>query len=274
MAGTNPKVEPPVVDDDKPVTEEDLRDLKYPKDGVEPSDKEEDEPSSTDDEDTEDSEEKGEDDSQDDSSEEDEDDSDSETFVKEFPNIKGDTLEEYTKNLGIAYKNSTAEALRLKDAQAPKPTGETPKEDDKPATSLNPTELFVQQELDKKVNAAWTSFQKDYDQVSDTAEYEKFRRRVNIISKAIISDEGRLAEPDEVYAAAAASLNWSKTSQPSADEKLKMGLKDKASNSRTSSGTAKKPKDPQMSEAMLALNRKMYPGKSDAQILKELEEYL
>jgi hypothetical protein len=103
----------PVVDDDKQVTEEDLRDLKYGNDEVETS-KEADETDDTD-EPEEDSEEAGDEDGQtddeatDESEETDQPESadDSAEYVKEFPQIKGDTLEEYTRNLEKSYQNSS-----------------------------------------------------------------------------------------------------------------------------------------------------------------------
>lgn len=273
--GTNPDDKDPVIDDDKPVTEDDLRDLKYGKGDVEtPSGEDEtatdaDEPAETS------KETEGEDNPKDDPAADEEDDkSEPPAFVKEFPNIKGDTPEEYAKNLEIAYGKSYEEIKRIKDAAKPPSTTADPPEDEEPVpANLTPSDLYIKQKLDKEIAEAWTDFKKDYDQITDETELDKFRRRVTTLSKAIIQDEGRLAEPAEVYNTAAISLGWKKTSEPTEEEALKMRLKDKAANSRTSSNTAKPPKSPKISEAEMAVNRKMYPGKSDAEIIKELEEY-
>ena len=114
---TNAKTED-AADDSTTVTEDDLRKLK--EESIVETSKEGDEVDETN-ETNEDSEEAGEEDETSDSQEEDaeedsQDDSAEATsdFVKEFSNIKGDTPEEYARNLEIAYKNSTAEAIRLK----------------------------------------------------------------------------------------------------------------------------------------------------------------
>src|SRR3954471_15699245 len=140
MAGTNPN---DVVDDDKIVTEDDLRALKYPDEDVETL-KEEDEPSEDDDANDESDETSEEDDKIDDQATEDE-----ETppaFVKEFDYIKGDTPEEYAKNLEAAYKNSSSEALRLKgeldkthQAPATAPANQVPA-DESERKALSPTD--------------------------------------------------------------------------------------------------------------------------------------
>src|SRR5947199_49616 len=95
---------------DKPVTDEDLRNSKYGKDGVEAK---ADEPSKP-----------QEPAKPSDEAEAEEDDQitpeevvlPETTFTKKFPNIKGDTPEEYASNLEAAYENSSAEAIRLKKA--------------------------------------------------------------------------------------------------------------------------------------------------------------
>lgn len=281
MAGTNP--EPPVVDDDKEVTEDDLRALKYSNEEVETPEGEDE---TSDDAETEDeAEETGEDDGQTDDDTEDEDQSQDEnpetpSFVKEFDYIKGDTPEEYAKNLEAAYKNSSSEALRLKTEndelkKAPPVTPADDPADDAPVTK-SVTDLYMQQKLDEEIQTAFNQTRKDYPQVSDPTEYDKFTRMVGTFSRTILDSEKRLAPPAELYRLAALSLGWEKkTDPPDSKDKLNMALKDGAATGKTTSAPSKpKTSGPQVSKAMLETNRKLYPGKTDQEIIDELTPYL
>ena len=256
-----------VADDDKEVTEDDLRALKYGEDGVEAS-KETDET----DESQETGEESEETETEAETSDETEEQSE-ESFVKEFPQIKGDTPEEYAKNLEKAYQESTKEALRLKGiADAPKITEEETKDDEsRPAT---PLDMWAQQELDKKITTAYADFSKEYTQVEDPGQYAVFTKRVAVLSKTIFADEGRLAEPSELYSTAALSLGWDKLSTPTSKEKLDMALKDKGATSKPTASGAKSSSKSKVTDAMIKVNRMMYPDKTDAQIREELEPYV
>lgn len=250
-----------VADDDKPVTEDDLRDLKYDKDGVENS-QEQDEPSESTEAD-----EKPEEPAVDEANPEATDEAEqSDSFVKQFPNIKGDTPEEYAKNLEAAYQNSTAEALRLKDLTV------APKDDEDETQAPSLTDLYVKQELDTKMNTAWGNVLKTYSEATDPFEYDKFTKTVAVINNTILQSEDRLAPPDELYSKAAVILGW-EPNAPSAEDKLKMAVKDSASSGKTSSAT-KKTSPTKVTDAMLSANRKMYPNKTDAEIRKELEPYI
>lgn len=252
-----------VVDDNKPVTEEDLRALKYGADGVEVSE-ETDEPTTTEETEEESTE-----------SEEEQSTEDAPSFVKEFPQIKGDTPEEYAKNLEEAYRNSSSEALRLKGlAEAPKIIETEETTEDLSTTSQTPLELWAGQQLDKSIKDAFSTFSKEYTQVEDPVEYERFTKRVATLSKTILQDEGRLAEPSDLYSTAAASLGWEKVTAPTSKEKLDMALKDTSSTSKPSTSGAKPPAKSKVSDAMMRMNRNMYPGKTDEQIRKELEPYV
>src|SRR3990167_8312216 len=107
-----------VADDDITVSDDIVGDLKKAKDEVENS-QEEDDTSKTK-ESTDESEETGEeegktDDSQEEEAEEteQESDEDSSEFVKEFPNIKGDTLEDYTRELESPFQFSGVVLKRI-----------------------------------------------------------------------------------------------------------------------------------------------------------------
>lgn len=267
-----------VTDDDLDVSEEGLAKLKAESEGVETS-KEEDEPDEIDQEDGTDEDTGEEGDQIADESAEDEDSQEEESFVKEFPNIKGDTPEEYAKNLEIAYKNSTAEALRLKGvAEAPSTTPPVPEAPEdgqqQPVPPTDTLSIWAKQKLDQEIDTAYIAFQKDYPQVTEPEKYTEFTREVSVLADTIMRSQGRLASPDEVYSKAAISLGWTKGSEPDSKEQLGMALKDRGASSKASGAAKTTPKTPKVSQAMLEANRKMYPNKSDADIIKELTPFI
>lgn len=275
MAETNSDTT--VDDDDTQVTEDDLRALKYPEDGVETSE-EEDEPDEGEEDEAAD-EEAGDDDGKADDEAEDEEEQSESDFVKEFDWVKGDTPAEYAKNLELAYKNSSTEALRLKDelkavSTTPATAKVSTEDEDEVAAAVSPLELYAKQQMDKSITEAFKTFQSDYPQVADKPNYDQFTRRVAILSKSILEDEQRLAEPNELYGLAALSLGWEKHNSPDSKDKLGMALKDKAAVSKTTSAPGSKPKASPVSEAMIKVNMNMYPGKSRDEIIKELTPHI
>lgn len=263
-----------VVDDNKEVTEDDLRDLKYGSEDVETSGEEDEAADANKGDDS--SEEAGESDGQTDTDTEigeEESDSDKPEFVKEFPNIKGDTPEEYAKNLEIAYNNSTAEFQRLRDQGTQDDKGED-KSTGKPEVDItNPLQLYAKQQMDKEITKAYADFSKKYSQVTDQVEYNRFTQTVAVLSSTILNSEKRLASPEELYAKSAVILGWQPNDVVDKSDKVAAAAKDGAAASKTSSGGKPAPKG-KVTPAMIAANRKMYPGKSDAEIIKELEPYI
>lgn len=265
-----------VVDDDKPVTEDDLRALKYPEEEVETTEVEDE--TSEGEETEEESEETSEEDGQtDDQTTEEE----IPTFVKQFDYIKGDTPEEYAKNLEQAYENSSTEGRRinaelqeLKKAPPTTSVTATTEEADEPVVKT-PMELYMEQKLEQETQQAFSVIRKEYPQVNNPDEYAKFTQEVTIFAQAGIA-KGRLAPPEELYNKAAISLGWEKTAtEPDDKEKLGQALKDGTASPKAGSAPSKpKSAGPKVSEAQLKLNRKMYPGKTDQEIIDELTPYL
>lgn len=263
-----------IVDKNEPVTDEDLRNLKYGEDGVETTSVE-DEPSEPDEPAETSDEAEAEAPDQIEATEEGEAQAEP-AFTKQFPNIKGDNPEEYAKNLEIAYQNSTAEALRLKgEVKAPVP-------DVKPETTTEETpatwsELYAQQKLQEEANVAYSSLTSDYPVLADQAspEYTQFTKEVDSLSRTILASQGRLAPPTELYTKAAIIMGLSKSSEPSDSEKLGTAVKDGAAVSRTNSAT--KPKvNSKVTPEVISAHRRMYPDdtRNDAEIAKELEPYV
>lgn len=259
-----------VTDDDNQVTEDDLRDLKYGSKEVETSD-EADETEETNE--SEESEEAGEEDGQTDDQTEDEEEQSESEYVKEFPNIKGETLEDYTKGLEEAYKNSTAEAMRLKKL-VDESQSDT-KEESSDIDTSNPTSLYMKQKMDQEIQEAFNDFSKTYPQVADQVEYNKFTQEVSTLSQTILSSQKRLASPKELYTKAAVILGWEPDNKVDNKEKLGIALKGTAAVSKTSSSTKSKGKQSKVGDAEVMLFKKLNPqsDKTDAQIREELEPF-
>lgn len=277
--------------DDTDLTPEDeLRSAKYPDGDVETPATGEDEPLDGEGDDDEsddgadDDDKIDDDDASDDDSEEDEKpDSDEEKpYVKEFPNIKGDNLPDYTRNLEQAYRNSSTEATRLKrenDELKAKNTaigdddGSDAGTDDKP---LDPLQLWAKQNFDDAATKAYEEFSEKYpSKLADAAEFDKLTKTVATISTVIQKNEKRLAQPSELYSKAAVMLGWTPEDTPSDEDRLKVALKNGAAIPRTSSSPKKVPKS-KVDDNQVAIYRKMNPSdtKTDAEIRKELEAFV
>lgn len=192
------------------------------------------------------------------------------TFTKLVPSIAGDNLEDHAKKLAEAYQASTAEALRLK-AELEKgqaPAAETPVT---PTTTLTPEQLYINTKIKEESDAAYAELAKNYPQATDAEEYKKFTHNAQILGKTITEAEGRLPSPKELYAKTAVLLGW--TAQDNA-EKLAAAVKDGASSPQVSSGAPAPTPKSKVTDAMIIANRKMYPGKTDAEIREELEPYI
>lgn len=270
------------VDDSKAVTAQDLHDLKYGTTDVEDSsesdeigndEKESDDKTGTGEEDetnsadqaTDESEESGE---QDFSEEE-------AGFVKELPNIKGESVEEYARSLEKAYQASTTEALRLKSIVDSKPEARVGDDDQSAPAPTDPVSLYVKQKMDEEISKAFSDFQKVYPQaVPGTPEYNQFVAEVQTFSQTILTSQKRLAPPSELYRKAAVSLGWEPNGKMDDGDKLKVALKSSAGSARIASSGAASAKKSKVTDKMIAVNKLMYPDKTDAQIREELEPYV
>lgn len=270
-----------VADDNLDVSEEGLAAAKAEAAGVETSNEEDETPGTEENAGEESTEDAGENDGQtdDDTTEESSEEEEEPKFVKKFPQIKGDTFEDYAKNLEEAYDNSTAEYHRLRESQnqneAAPSAGEESGED-RTSGTISPTDplsLYAKQKMDEEIDIAYTDFRKDFPQVTDKSNYDAFTREVQVMSKTIMESQGRLASPKELYNKAAIALGWERQPTVDSKEKLTMALKDKSGSSKASGISKGAPKQPKISEAEIQANMKMYPAKTRQQIIKELTPY-
>jgi hypothetical protein len=268
------------VDDSQEVTEEDLRNLKYGNSSVETPTGEDETGDTNEDVTTEGTNEEDEtnsdDQGTDDVEEADKTESNdtSDEFVKEFPNIKGETLEDYARSLEEAYNNSTSEAMRLKIIvdQAKLQENSNEKVGDLDTNDLNPLSLYAKQKMDEEIQIDFEAFKKKFPQVNDQAEYNKFTVEVSTLSNTILQSQKRLASPKELYQKAAVILGW-EPDMITGKDRLGAAIKGTASMSKSSS-TIKKTVRSKVTDQMIAVNRLMYPGKTDDEIRKELEPYV
>lgn len=170
-----------------------------------------------------------------------------------------------------AYEESTKEALRLKgelEKTPPPPVIESTKTED---ITLTASELYIKQKQDEEIATAFADIVKNYPQVKDPEDYKKFTAMANTFGKTILDAEGRLATPKELYSNTVIALGWT---ADDSKEQLGAALKDGAGSPRISSGAGQGSSTSKVTDEMISINRKMYPGKTDAQIREELEPHV
>lgn len=226
-------------------------------------------------------------DSDEDNEETDEDeDSDEPEFKKRYTRIKGETPEEYIPNLETAYKNSSAEAVRLKQQNkeiqiqldniaalvANNPDlAEQIKDGKVPNIKTDPALLKARQDMEdqnKKEYGDWVDAHPDlesdpelqkqvFDEIQDFAE--------------VASKKGRVLGMKEALTMAWTSLGLQVDSK---EERVRMKAKDSAARGK-SAGTGKSVKKDKttFSEAQIKAGLQMGLGKSRQEVIKKLATY-
>lgn len=205
----------------------------------------EDETSEDQEDETED-EETDEDDSEEES-DEDETDEDDEYFEKKFPQLKGDTLEEYTVSLEKAYRNSSTEGQRLKlrvdELEKQLAAGKTEDTETKKTDNADedPALTHYKQELVKKQKEEYDNFVSELSdkgiELEDEPELaKKLTDAVGVVSATIKATENRIPSMDEALRKA-----WKIVGKETDDtkDKVKIAAKKVASQS-SKTGSAKK----------------------------------
>lgn len=170
-----------------------------------------------------------------------------------------------------AYEQSTKEGLRLKgelDKKVEPPAvSVTPESDD---SVLTPEQLYVKQMLIKESDDAFSEVLRRYPQVKDPDTYKRFSETAKIVSKTIVDVEKRLPFAKELYAKTAVIMGL----QADNSDELGAALKDGASSPRTASSAPGPAPKSKVTEEMIATNLKMYPNKTRAEIIEELEPHI
>lgn len=171
-----------------------------------------------------------------------------------------------------AYENSTTEAMRLKaeldkKVETPPPPAVLP-----PVTDevLTPEQLYIRQKQNEEITEAFNDITTKYPDLKDKPTYDKFVAEANVLGRVIVETEKRFPSPKELYDKTVVIMGL----QPDNSEALGSALKDSAATPRTVSGPAAPAPQSKVTEAMIAMNLKMYPTKSRQEIIEELEPHI
>lgn len=175
--------------------------------------------------------------------------SEPDAFDKRFTQFKGDTLDEYTKNLEEAYANSTAEYAKLTKNQAEQRQQEVP--EGQPAT--DPALLYARQQMETQQSQEYDAFAKEHPEIeSDPEVGEKMTKRLATLARTVLAEDGKVLGMAEGLSMAWASLGLGNNQQ----ENTRMAAKDAAATTRTAS-VKKNSAKPQFSQAELEAAKKM-----------------
>lgn len=209
------------------------------------------------------------------------------TLTKPYDWLKGENPEDWVKELKTAYDNSTSGALTLKkerdDAlkiveEAKKIIASGGKEESKDETPSSfdlsgvPEIQWVRGLQQKQIEEAYDSFAKEYPQAREPANIQKVQEAVPGLGQALEKALGRQPTYQEIFDGAAKLLNWQpdrSAEQAKKDAKIKETSASSAvqSSSKTVSRT-------KITEEQLEVARKLFPGQSDADIVKDLSKYV
>ncbi len=190
------------------------------------------------------------------------------TFTKGegFDWVKGETPEEYARNLEKAYQNSTAEAFKWKRKVEGKDTEDKSEKTER--QEVSPILRQAERRELQAMNKEYDDFLGRYPSANEPGNADKLNKRVQSISKAIQEDEGREPTFAETLSLAAASMGWKEDTSG----KVAAAMKDAAASSTRSSSPKGNPKS-KVTPAQIKAAKKFWPGKSDAEIIKELEPH-
>jgi hypothetical protein len=166
-----------------------------------------------------------------------------------------------------AYEQSTKEALRLKgelDKKAPPVAPVT--EVDNPT----PEQMYLRTKIAEETQAAFKPYLEQYSQLSNDDSYKEFVAESELLGRVFVEKNKRLPTPSELYSKTVASLGW----KPDTSDELGAALKDGAASARTPSAPPTPAPKSKVTDEMIAVNQKMYPNKTRAEIIEELEPHI
>lgn len=194
-----------------------------------------------------------------------------EPFTKQFPNLKGETIADYVKELEQAYTNSTTEAIRLKreaDARAAQPAD--PAQPVAPAAPVetNPDLLYVKSVRERDMNEAFDKFATSYPNVREGQEFDRFTAASDGVWAAWTRSHNNQAPTfDQLYKSIADVLGWEPVGKTA---KKDNAIKTSGVSSSVSSATAPAPKTAPVSDKEIEVYMRMVPGKSVEDARKEI----
>lgn len=196
------------------------------------------------------------------------------TFTKPegFEWVKGDTEKEFIDNLTIAYKNSTAEALRLKqvaEQPAPQPAQDAPTQ----APALTPEQQqalqYAQATQQSEMVKAFDDFAKVFPQAREPQAFDQFTKASNGVAQGFVAAFSRVPTYPELFERTAQILGW----KPE-DGKKDAAIKEAAAEGNVVNSAPKTVPKTRLTESQLEMGRKMLPNLSDQELAKELSANL
>lgn len=212
------------------------------------------------------------------------DDEDSPKFEKRFTQFKGDSPEEYLKQLENAYDNSSKEAVRLleenkrlKSEMLTKiANGDVPDPKEENAKKT-PAELWAESQMQREWTKQYKEFVSDPDKAiieTDPVMFERLDKLTGKFAQFIQDTEGRIPELKEVLDMAWDYMN--RDNKDSKEDKVAMAVKDAGASPKVKSDKKERPKS-QFTDEQIETARKLDPtlrDKSRAEIESELSKYV
>jgi hypothetical protein len=218
---------------------------------------------------------------------EDESDAEQQAFEKRFPRFKGETLEEYVKNLEDGYSNSSAEAVRIsrelkrlkedKMSQIANSGADDTKEE--PAKKEDPALIYARQKMEEDAQRDYRSFSEAHPEVDETSEsfdeslFEEFDKEAGYARDYLYRKTGKIPTLMEAMQRAWAVMNPETVSK---EEKIAMAAKSAGAGSKAKGAAKEQPKS-KFSDAQIENVKKMDPkleDKSRAEIEEILSKYI
>jgi len=208
------------------------------------------------------------------------------TFTKQFPNLKGETPEEYLPELEKAYDNSFKEALRLNkelkdnaaiveqakqivaNAEKPADPANPPVNPALAAIDEHPAIQYAKAKQTEDMLADFDDFKKQYPQATDQQNFDALTKASDGINLALTSTLGRKPTYKELFPAIARSLGWQPT-----DVKKDATIRENASSGRTQGSQSPATTKPaKVSDNQVDAYMKMFTSKTREEAIKELSE--
>lgn len=237
------------------------------------------------DDDTNDDDESDTEDSDDDTDEE-TDDEDDQSFKKKYTQIKGKTPEEYIPNLETAYKNSSAEAVRLKAQVGTLQTqidnitalvannpelAEKIKKGEAPQVQADPALIHARQQMEDQNKKEYSAFVDAHPELESDPELQKqvFDEISDFAQVAL--KKGRVLGMKEALTKAWTALGLKDDSK---DEEIRIKAKDTAARGKNG-GANKKSSSGKVTftEAQINAGIQMGLGKTKQEVIKKLNQY-
>jgi hypothetical protein len=215
-------------------------------------------------------------------------------FEKRFTQFKGDTPEEYLKNLEDAYGHSSAEATRLVQAQREsqtkldqmlaqvakdpalaeklQPQVQAPTAPVTPAPITDPMLAYAKQNVQQQWEKEYHEFVQEHQEIQTDQDLNKqLLSTLSVVSNTMQQTQGRYPGMEEGL-----RMAWQILGHPLSDseETTRMAVKNAASQSKTSVGRpTPSPSKPKFTQAQLEFARRAYPDKTEDELIDLLSQH-